>query len=163
FRARGNSSAPTANMGTRSCGRSRPSSGGTVSRAGSRLNASAATRDTSPGSRKRCSSSLHPLERTQAGLPAGKSETEPAAAGRRARAGAGGGPPAPLHPFVPQVQFLRRPGEQEERVVGQGGQVEFEGRRRTAARRLQADPPEPVARRRGLVWEEPEEVERPER
>src|SRR5499433_518408 len=47
------SSAPTANMGTRSCGRSRPSSGGTVSRAGSRSNASAATRDTSPGSRKR--------------------------------------------------------------------------------------------------------------
>src|SRR5262249_49467339 len=51
----------------------------------------------------------------------------------------------------------------EEPVVGQGGQVEFEGRRRTAARRLQADPPEPVARRRGLVWEEPEPVERLER
>ena len=69
----------------------------------------------------------------------------------------------PLHPFVAQVQFLRRSGEQEEAVVGQGGQVEFKGGRLTAARRLQADPPEPVARRRGLMWEEPEEVERPER
>jgi hypothetical protein len=48
-------------------------------------------------------------------------------------------------------------------VVGQSGKVEFEGRRRTAARRLQADPPEPVARRRGLVGEEPEPVERPKR
>src|SRR5262249_61611659 len=68
----------------------------------------------------------------------------------------------PLPPFVLQVQFRRRSGEQEGPVVGQGGQVEFEGRRRTAARRLQADPPEAVARRRGLVWEESEPVERPE-
>src|SRR5262249_36320141 len=85
------------------------------------------------------------------------------AAGRQERDRAGGGRPVPLHPFVPQVQLLRRSGEQEEPVVGQGGHVEFEGGRRTAARRLQADPPEPVARRRGLVWEEPEPVERPER
>ena len=45
--------------------------------------------------------------------------------------------------------------------MGQGGKVEFEGGRYTAARRLQADPPEPVARRRGLVGEEPEPIERP--
>jgi hypothetical protein len=45
------SSASTAHSAARSCGRSRPSSGGTVSRAGSSSNASAATRDTSPGPR----------------------------------------------------------------------------------------------------------------
>src|SRR5262245_33123892 len=48
-------------------------------------------------------------------------------------------------------------------VVGEGGQVEFKGGRGTTASRLQADPPQPVARRRGLMWEAPEPVERPER
>src|SRR5262249_50724910 len=76
---------------------------------------------------------------------------------------AGGGRPVPLHPFVPQGQFLRRSGEQEEPGVGQGGQGEFGGRGRTAARRLQAGPPEPGARRRGLLWEEPEPGEGPAR
>jgi hypothetical protein len=36
---------------------------------------------TTPGSRKMCSSSLHPLERTQPGLPAGISEIDPAGGG----------------------------------------------------------------------------------
>src|SRR5262249_8903329 len=85
------------------------------------------------------------------------------AAGRQERDRAGGGRHSPLPPLVPQVQFFRRSGEQEEPVVGQGGQVELKGRRRTAARRLQADPPQPVTRRGRLVWEEPEPVERPER
>src|SRR5262249_17321189 len=75
------SSASTANMAARRCGRSRPSSGGTVSRAGSRPNASAATRATNPGSRKMCSASLYPLERAQAGLPAGTSMIAPAGGG----------------------------------------------------------------------------------
>jgi hypothetical protein len=43
----------------------------------------------------------------------------------------------PLHPLVAQVQLLRRPGDQEEPVVGDGGLVEFRGGRRTDARRLQ--------------------------
>ena len=69
----------------------------------------------------------------------------------------------PLHPLIPHIQFFRRAGKEEEPVVGKGRQFEFKGGCRTAASRLQADPPEPVARRRGLVWEEPEPVERPER
>src|SRR6516162_9458434 len=39
------------------------------------------TRPTSPGSRKMCSSSLHPLERTRAGQPAGTREIDPAGGG----------------------------------------------------------------------------------
>ncbi|MBV8233462.1 MAG: hypothetical protein JO329_26090 [Planctomycetaceae bacterium] len=75
------SSASTAPIAARRCGRSRPSSGGTVSRAGSRPNASAATRATSPGSRKMWSESLRPLERHRAGLPAGTTEIDPAGGG----------------------------------------------------------------------------------
>src|SRR5262249_9773604 len=85
------------------------------------------------------------------------------ATGRQQGHRSGGGGHVPLHPFVPQVQFFRRSREQEEPVVGQGGQIEFKGPPRTAARGPQADPPQPVARCRGLVWEEPEPVERPER
>jgi hypothetical protein len=48
------SSASTAVIAARRWGSSKPSSGGTVSRAGSRPNASAATRPTNPGSRKMC-------------------------------------------------------------------------------------------------------------
>jgi hypothetical protein len=47
--------------------------------------------------------------------------------------------------------------------VGKNWLVAFRGGRRTVARRFQADPPQPVARRRRLLWEEPEPVERPER
>ena len=56
--------------------------GGTVNRAGSRSNASAATRVTSPASKKMCSSSLCPLERAQTGVPAGTSVFVPAEVGR---------------------------------------------------------------------------------
>ena len=75
------------------------------------------------------------------------------AAGRHQRDRSGGGRHVPLHPFVPQIQLVRRAGEEEKPVVGQARAVEFKGGRRPAASRLQADPPEPVARRRGLVWE----------
>ena len=54
---------------------------GPPARAGSRSKASAATRATSPGSRKMNSWSLHPLERARAGLPAGTSEIEPGGGG----------------------------------------------------------------------------------
>ena len=47
--------------------------------------------------------------------------------------------------------------------MGQGGQVEFKVGRRPAASRVQADPPQPVARRGRLVGEEPEPVQRPDR
>jgi hypothetical protein len=57
------SSVSTAAIAARRCGRCSPSSGGTLSRAGSRSNASAATRETKAASRKMCSSSLCPLER----------------------------------------------------------------------------------------------------
>ena len=53
----------------------------TVSRAGSRPNASAATCPTNPGSRKMCNWSLRPLERTRAGVPAGSSMIAPAGGG----------------------------------------------------------------------------------
>jgi hypothetical protein len=61
------------------------------------------------------------------------------------------------------MQLVGRAGEKEEAVVGQGGQVKFEGGHRKAARRLQADPPLPITRSGRRVWEEPEPVERPER
>jgi len=69
----------------------------------------------------------------------------------------------PLYPVVTQVQFVWRPGNKDEPVMGQGGQVEFKGGRRPAASRIQADPPQPVARRGRLVGEEPEPVQRPDR
>ena len=69
----------------------------------------------------------------------------------------------PLHPFVPQIQLVRRAGEEEKPVVGQARAVEFKGGRRPAASRIQADPPQPVARRGRLVGEEPEPVQRPDR
>ena len=54
-------------LAARRCGRSRASSGGTVSRAGSRSNASAATRASSPGSRQMWRASLRPLACHRAG------------------------------------------------------------------------------------------------
>jgi hypothetical protein len=69
----------------------------------------------------------------------------------------------PLHPFITQVQLLRRPGEKDEPVVGKGGQVEFQGGRRGVARRLQADPAQPVARRGRLERDDLEPVQGPER
>ena len=53
----------------------------------------------------------------------------------------------PLHSFIQQVQFFRRPGKKHEPVVGKGGRVEFRGGCLTVARRLQAHPPQQVARR----------------
>jgi hypothetical protein len=53
----------------------------------------------------------------------------------------------PVHSFIQQVQLLRWPGKKDEPVVGYGGRVEFGGGRRTVASRLQAHPPQPVARR----------------
>ena len=69
------------------------------------------------------------------------------AAGRHQQDRPGGGRDVPLHPLVQQVQFLRRPGDQDEPVVGQGGRAEFRGGRRPVAGRLEADPPQPVAGR----------------
>ena len=85
------------------------------------------------------------------------------AAGRHQRDRSGGRRYVPLHPLIPQIQFFWWAGEKEEPVVGQGGQVEFKGGRRPAASRIQADPPQPVARRGRLVGEEPEPVQRPDR
>jgi hypothetical protein len=89
--------------------------------------------------------------RTQTGLPAGTSEIEP------------GGRDVPRHSVIPQVQCVRRPGKQDEHVVGQGGVVEFRGGRRTEARGLQADPPQLVARHGWLVREDPAPVQGPDR
>jgi hypothetical protein len=65
----------------------------------------------------------------------------------------------PLHPLISQVQFLRRPRKKDEPVVGKGGRVEFRGRDRTVASRLQARPPQPVARRVRLEREKLEPVQ----
>src|SRR5262249_14085525 len=73
------------------------------------------------------------------------------------------GRPGPPDPLVPQAQLLRRPNEQSEPVVGQGGLVEFKGGLRSAAHRLQADPPQPVAPRGRLEWDGLEPVQGPER
>ena len=51
------------------------------------------------------------------------------AAGRHQHDRSGGGRHVPLHPLIPQVQFLRRPNEKDEPVVGKGGRVEFRGGR----------------------------------
>ena len=53
----------------------------------------------------------------------------------------------PLHPVVTQVQFVGRPGNQDEPVVAQGPNAAFKRWLRTAARRLHTDPVQPVARR----------------
>ena len=84
------------------------------------------------------------------------------AAGRRHQDGSGGGRYVPLHPFIQQVQLLRRPGKKDEPVVGDGGRVEFRARDRTVASRLQARPPQPVARRDCRAWAEPEPVQGPD-
>jgi hypothetical protein len=55
--------------------------------------------------------------------------------------------PSPVTCTAWQVQLLRRPNEQSEPVVGQGGLIEFKGGLRSAAHRLQADPPQPIAPR----------------
>src|SRR5262249_39929586 len=49
-----------------------------------------------------------------------------------------------------QVQFFRRPGKKDEPVAGDAGRVELRGECRTVTSCLQADPPQPVARRRRL-------------
>ena len=85
------------------------------------------------------------------------------AAGRHQHDRAGGGRPVPPHPLVPQVQLLRRPNEQTEPVVGQGGLVEFKGALRSAAHRLQADPPQPVAPGGRLERDGLEPVQGPDR
>ena len=88
-----------------------------------------------------------------AARPCTRSSAPGRAAGRHHGDRSGGGRHVPLHPFVPQVQFFRRPGEKDEPVVDKGGRVEFKGGRRTAASRLQAHPPQPVARRGRLERE----------
>jgi hypothetical protein len=85
------------------------------------------------------------------------------AVGRHQRDRSSGGRYVPLHPLIPQIQFFRWAGEKEELMVGQDRHVEFKGERRTAASRLQADLPQPVARRGRLVGEEPEPVQGPDR
>src|SRR5262249_41539098 len=84
-------------------------------------------------------------------------------AGRQERDRAGGGRHLPVHPLVPQVQFLRRAGKEEEPVVGKGRQVELKGGRCTAVSRLQADPPQLITRRGRLVREDLEPVQGPHR
>jgi hypothetical protein len=64
----------------------------------------------------------------------------------------------PFHALVPQVQLLRRPCDKEEPVVGDGRLVKFGGGYRTDARRLQADPPQAVARHGRLVRKDLEPV-----
>src|SRR5262249_58967523 len=71
----------TASIAARRGGRSRPSSGGSDTRAGSRANVSPATRATSSGSRKTWSESELLPQRHRAGLPAGTIRTEPAGGG----------------------------------------------------------------------------------
>ena len=107
---------------------------------------------TNPGSRKTCSWSLHPLERHPG-----------RGACRQQHDCSGGGWYEPLHPFIAQVQLLRRPGIEDEHVVGQGGWVEFKGRRRTIARCRQANPLQPVARCGGLEREDLVSVQGPDR
>ena len=68
----------------------------------------------------------------------------------------------PHYSFIPQVQLLRRPGIEDEHVVGKGGRVEFKGRRRTIARCRQANPLQPVARRGRLEREELAPVKGPD-
>jgi hypothetical protein len=85
------------------------------------------------------------------------------AAGRHQRDRAGGGRNVPLHPVIPQVQCVRRLGEQDEHVVGQGRLVEFRSGQRTEVRGLQTDPPEPVARHSRREWEDPVPVHEPDR
>ena len=84
-------------------------------------------------------------------------------AGRHHRDRSCGGRYMPLHPLIQQVQLLRRPGDKDERVVGQGGQVNFGGGRLTVASRLQAYPPEQVARRARLERDELAQLKGPER
>jgi hypothetical protein len=52
-----------------------------------------------------------------------------------------GGRPLTLHPLIPQIQIHRRSGDKDEPVMREGGHAAFKGGLRTAARRLQADPP----------------------
>ena len=57
------------------------------------------------------------VERVRAPAPAPPGR----AAGRHHQDRSGGGRDVPLHPFILQVQLLRRPDEEDEPVVGQGG------------------------------------------
>jgi hypothetical protein len=95
--------------------------------------------------------SLHPLVRIQTGWPAGTSEIAP-----------GGGWDVPRYPLIAQGEGVRRLDKQDELVVGQGGLDVFRGGQRAVARRLQADPAQPVTRRRRHVGEAPAPVQGPD-
>src|SRR5262249_53582629 len=84
-------------------------------------------------------------------------------AGRHQHDRSGGGWHVPLHPLIPHVQFVRRPDDKEEPMVGQGGHVAFKGGLRTATRGPQAHPAPPVARRGRLEREHLAPVQRSQR
>jgi type I restriction enzyme S subunit len=79
-------------------------------------------------------------------------------AGRYHRDRSGEGRDVPLHPVVGQVQLFRWPDVEDEPMVGQGGLVEFRGVRGAIPGRLQARPPQPVARRGHLSRDDLEPV-----
>src|SRR5262245_33443072 len=73
------------------------------------------------------------------------------AAGRHQQDGAGRGRDDPANPIEPRLELPRRTEEQEERVMSQWGLKRLIGGLVTVAKRLQAHPPEPVARRERLA------------
>src|SRR5262249_34468234 len=82
------------------------------------------------------------------------------AAGRHQQDGAGRGRDDPADPLEPRLELLRRPEEQEERVMSQGGLERLIGGLVTVAKRLQTHPPEPVAGRERLAREMLDEFDR---
>ena len=132
----------------RSSGRSRPSSGDTVRVEAERLGG-------------------HPLEQARVEVDVERVlSAAPAPQGRAAGwyhgYRSGGERHVPVYPLISQVQRLRRPGDKEEPVVADGGLAEFGVGRRTEARRLEANPRQPVARRGRLEWDPLKPVEGPD-
>src|SRR5262249_23103407 len=88
------SSAPTADITARSGGRSRPSSGGIVVRAGARADVSAAAPPTRPRFPETGSEAVWPPPRPPGQQPTGTPERAPAGGGASPPHGAGPAPPA---------------------------------------------------------------------
>src|SRR5215472_12147285 len=75
----------------------------------------------------------------------------------------GGWRDVPLHVLVPYLALVRRPVDQDERVMGRGGYFDLRGGRIAVACRQHADPATPVARRGRREGDEPGPHAGPER
>ena len=124
------SSSFTASIAARSCGRSRPSSGGTDTRAGVEIERLRGD----PCDQPRLQEDVEGV-RVTAPAPPGR------AAGRHHQDRASRGRDDPADPFVPQLELPWRTDEQKERMVSQGGLESLIGGLVTVAKRLQAHPP----------------------